>query len=123
MAGVAKADSNLYEQLAGLRIVGSRLSNEAEIVHEIEDHFRIFHAHIPITRQQIHLILEATPTTFPIDWQPPSTVDEMEEDQRAVHADIALAGVWPCSPEVIKCVIENALVLQDIYGGFKGPRQ
>ncbi|MBI4101069.1 hypothetical protein HY441_01170 [Candidatus Microgenomates bacterium] len=102
---------DLFEQTKDLTIVGERLSGEAEILHEIEDYFRMVEFY-PIVRDQIQGILESVPRIFPEDWQSPESFDDLDENQQDAYLRIAKAGLQPCPGPIMQKVIELAIELR-----------
>jgi len=87
---------------------GQRLSGEPEIVHEAQDYLR--ELGVPISRNQIQIILENVPEVFPEDWRNPGTFTQLTEKQKEVGYKITEANpVVPIYGAQVQKVIEFAV--------------
>ncbi len=99
---------SLFQQVEHLEFIGSRLSGEAEVLHEIEDYFRRIEFY-PIVRDQTKKILELVPEVFSEDWKSPDGYDELAPQQQQAYREVAEAGLQACPGPIIQKVIELAL--------------
>ena len=106
--------SSLFQQVEHLEPHGGCLSGEPEVLHDIEDYFRMVEPY-PIIRDQTRKILEFVPGVFPEDWQSPGGYDELNRQQRQAYLEIADAGIQVCPGPVIQKVIKLALQYREQY--------
>lgn len=105
---MGKELGNLFEQTKDLKNIGQRLSGEPEVLHDLEDQFRLMDS-FPIVRRQIQAILEYVPSVFPEDWASPESYDDLTSEQKEAYAKIYRKGIFQCPGPVIQEVIELAV--------------
>lgn len=107
--------TTLYDQVKGLVRFGPRISGQPEVLHDIEDMCRA-NTSIPIVMDQIKMILELVPATFPEDWKSPDSYEELPPDQQTAYQEIGQNGLTCCPGPVIECVIRYAVAYRKAYG-------
>lgn len=99
----------LFDTVKDLEYIGSRLSGDAEVIHEIEHYFRMPENFFEIIRPQITKILELVPEVFPENWKSPNTYAELNQREKEAFQDIAQAGIRKLPGLVVEKVIELAV--------------
>lgn len=113
-----KNSNSLFEQTKNLEIIGERLSGEPEILHEIEDYFRLPESHYPVVRYQIKRILQYVPSTFPENWKSPKSFEKLDEKQKKAYEDIAKHGLQAIPCPIIQKTIELAVEYRGKYANL-----
>jgi len=106
---------SLFQEVEHIKFFGPRLSEEAEVLHEIEDYFRNV-AYRPVVRKQIKKVLEFVPGIFPKDWKCPEDYYLLTPEEQRAYCEIAKNGVLPCSGPDIQKIIELAVKFRAKHG-------
>lgn len=108
---------SLWSQTENLKgPLGSRLSGDAEVLHEIQNLFS--RNGCTIGRNQIKIILESVPEIFPEDWENLEDFSALSAPQK--EAGYRIAGDNPQVPiygDSVQRVIEAAVLYRDKFSG------